>query len=133
MIVIDEVLLEEFRASGPCEWCGKPCRRREPHHTFARGLSGGGRLDIRCNLVALGSSILWECGCHQAAHTGLIARLQLLLVVGQRECCLTSDIEEEVWRLRRERVTDRAGGSLGPAARRLEDPVWPGPFAAPET
>jgi len=103
MIVIDEELLDQFRAPGPCEWCDKLCQRREPHHIFARGLGGGGRLDIRCNLVALGSGILWECACHQAAHAGRISRLQLLLMVGQRECCLIADIEEEVWRLRRER------------------------------
>jgi len=101
MIIIDEYLLDEFRAPGPCEWCGMLCLRREPHHIFAWGLGGGGRLDIRCNLVALGSSILRECACHQAAHAGLISRLQLLVVVGHRECCLASDIEEEVWRLRR--------------------------------
>ena len=103
MIIINEDLLDQFRAAGPCEWCGKPCQRREPHHIFSRGLGGGGRLDIPCNLVALGSSLLWECACHQAAHAGSISRLQLLLVVGHRECCLASDIEEEVWRLRQER------------------------------
>ena len=103
MTIVDENLLDEFRTPGPCEWCGKACERREPHHIFARGLGGGSRLDIRCNLIALGSGIHWECACHQAAHAGRISRLQLLLVVGQRECYLASDIEEEVWRLRQER------------------------------
>jgi hypothetical protein len=90
MIIIDEDLLDEFRGPGPCEWCGKSCLRREPHHIFARALGGGGRLDIRCNLVGLGSSIFWECACHQAAHAGLISRLELLQVAGQRECYLAS-------------------------------------------
>jgi hypothetical protein len=119
MIIIDEDLLDEFRAPGPCEWCGKPCLRREPHHIFARGMGGGGRLDIRCNLVSLGSTILWECTCHQAAHAGAILRLQLLLVVGQRECCLVSDIEEEVWLLRRERPVPRNGRLARPSQPRI--------------
>jgi hypothetical protein len=101
MVIIDESLLDEFRTAGPCEWCGKHCQAREPHHIFARGMGGGGRLDIRNNLVALGSSRWFECSCHQAAHAGVISRLQLLAVVGHREQCLVADIEEEVWQLRR--------------------------------
>src|SRR5581483_761225 len=100
--VIDENLLEEFRGPGPCEWCGRLCRLREPHHIFARGLGGSQRLDVRCNLVALGSSVRGGCRCHRAAHAGAIPRLQLLLVAGHREGLLASDIEAEVWRLRRE-------------------------------
>jgi hypothetical protein len=41
---------------------------REPHHVFAKGMGGGGRLDIRWNLVALGSSVLLDCRCHRATR-----------------------------------------------------------------
>ena len=44
MLIIDEALLDEFRTPGPCEWYGKPCQAREPHHLFARSLGGAGVL-----------------------------------------------------------------------------------------
>lgn len=64
MKVIDEDLLDEFRAGGACEWCHCVFPRLRPHHLYARGMGGGGRLDLRLNLVALCDH------CHAATHDG---------------------------------------------------------------
>ena len=93
MKVVNENALDFFRRAGRCEWCGGYQRNgRDPAHIFSRG---AGRLDIPENIIALCRS------CHTAAHWGKISRLQLLVVVGQRECLLIEDIEELVYRLRR--------------------------------
>lgn len=93
MKVIDEKLLGEFRG-WLCEWCGL----REwsvPHHLWARGMGGGGRLDVRINLISL-------CAfCHNDVHAGLIQRCDLLAVVAARERTTQGRIEAEIYRLRR--------------------------------
>lgn len=78
-IVIDERLLDEFRSRGECEFCGLTCKRRDPHHIFARGMNGGGRLDVRSNLVGLCRP------CHDKVHNGKINKSSLILIVSQRE------------------------------------------------
>ncbi len=95
MKVIDEGLLDEFRSAGRCEFCGKHFQSRHPHHLWARGMGGGSRLDVRINIIALCPP------CHNATHAGIIMRPDLLAVVAAREGLLQSQIEEEIWRLRR--------------------------------
>lgn len=96
-----EATLDLFRTPGNCEWCGKLCRRREPHHLWAKGMGGGSRLDLRINLVALGSSRDFGCDCHTQTHAGRITRADLLAVVARRERCLQDEIEAVVWLLQR--------------------------------
>lgn len=95
MLVIDEPLLNEFRQKGRCEWCARK-RQTCPHHLHARGMGGGGRLDIRVNLVALCQE------CHDNHHLGnRPLRCDLLAVVAAREKTTQDQILEEIWRLRR--------------------------------
>jgi hypothetical protein len=58
-------------------------------------MGGGGRLDIRINLLAL----CWQC--HNEVHAGHIQRCDLLAIVAARENCLQADIVSEIARLRR--------------------------------
>lgn len=100
MIIKDAKLLKEFRTPGPCEWCGVWCAKREPAHIFS---VGAGRLDIRENLVALGSTPNFCCPCHTLSHNGKEpTREQLLEIAGKREGKTPEEITEKVWRLRRD-------------------------------
>jgi hypothetical protein len=99
--VVNEDLLEECRLPGRCEFCGKYCKVREPHHLFCNGMGSGSRLDIRINLIALGSTYFWQCECHRLAHAGTISREALLAIVAVREGRTPEQITEEIWRLRR--------------------------------
>lgn len=95
MKIVNEQLLEEFRQAGKCEWCGNRCRVREPHHIHARGMGGGNRLDVRINLVALGSTLAFQCTCHTDHHNGeRPLREELLAVACAREKCLQRDAEK---------------------------------------
>ncbi len=67
MKIKNQKLLDEFRTPGPCEYCGKPCKKREPAHIISRGAGGP---DFRCNLVALGSTREFACSCHSDNHAG---------------------------------------------------------------
>lgn len=96
MILIDDNLLDEFRSRLCCEWCRRP-GLVQPHHIFCRGMGGGSRLDIRRNLIGLCPH------CHHEVHAGHIARFDLLAIVAQREKCQQADIEEEVYKLLREK------------------------------
>lgn len=103
MKIIDEATLDLFRGPGLCEVCGKLVISREPHHLYCRGIGSGGRLDIRINLIALCAVFSGGDNCHARAHRGEIKRESLLEIVARREGTTSSSIEEEVWRLRRER------------------------------
>lgn len=94
MTIKDERLLDIFRAM-PCEHCGY--HTAEPHHVYAKGMGGGGRLDVRVNLVAL-------CRvCHSQHHNGNSpTRAVLLGIVAQREKTTTDAIQDEIYRLRRQ-------------------------------
>ncbi len=61
MRIISPETLDRFRGPGRCSWCGKSCSTTEGHHWRSRG---AGRLDIRINLLRLGSSLTFECPCH---------------------------------------------------------------------
>jgi HNH endonuclease len=98
MRIEDKGLLREFGLKKRCEFCHQPPRRGtllDAHHLFARGMGGGGRLDIRVNLVALCRS------CHTDTHAGHIIRAALLAIVAQREGVMQDDIVTEIARLRR--------------------------------
>ena len=96
MTVDDADLLDEFRRKPRCEWCNARSRHGlDPHHVFARGMGGGGRLDVRINLVSLCRT------CHGEVHGGRIMRRDLLAIVAAREGMLQDDVEREIYRLRR--------------------------------
>lgn len=96
MKVVDELLLMEFRAAGRCDWCRQWFARLEAHHLFAKGMGGGGRLDVRVNLAALCTA------CHRSHHDGNEpTRNDLLAVVAAREGVLQADIEDAIAKLRR--------------------------------
>lgn len=93
MKVVDDELLSEFRRAGRCELCGLP-GHTQPHHVFPRGMGGGGRLDVRVNLVAL-------ClVCHNGFHDGNVPRASLLALVARREKLTVEEVEAEIRRLR---------------------------------
>ncbi len=96
MRIIDNRLLAEFRSAGPCEVCAKWCRKREAHHIHTRG---AGRLDVRINLIALGSTEQRQCACHRNAAR--IGRAAFLEIVARREQTTVDAIIEEIYRLRR--------------------------------
>lgn len=98
MKIIDEALLQSCRGPGPCEVCGKMCRVREPLHIFSRG---AGRVDITENILAVGSTLGWQCQCHTKAHAGKISRAELLEISARRHGTTAAEIEAEVYRLRR--------------------------------
>lgn len=67
----------------------------EVHHLFAKGMGGGGRIDMPYNLIGL-------CGlCHFRLHTGKITRQELLDFVAERENTTPEWITSEIYRLRR--------------------------------
>ena len=97
MQIIDEPLLDRFRCQGFCEWCRQRTRQRiEPHHYFIRrGMGGGSRLDHPYNLIGL-------CGpglnnCHNRVHDGHILKIDLLLIVADREQVSQDQIKETLW------------------------------------
>ncbi len=100
MTIHDDALLAEFRAPGLCGWCQKPCQQREGHHLFYRGLGGGSTLDIRINLISLGSTQHFH-PCHGLAHAGKIDKDSLLIMVAAREGVMQPDITHVIWFLRR--------------------------------
>lgn len=59
MRIVMETTLDLFRGRGPCEMCRARCEARDPHHVFAKGMGGGNRLDITCNLI----------GCCRTCHS----------------------------------------------------------------
>ena len=97
MKVINEDLLDEFRQHGLCEWCKAFCSSRDPHHIFARGMGGGGRLDIQENIVSLCRT------CHGRVHAGHILRCDLLAIVAKRENKQQWEIEHAVYAAKRAR------------------------------
>ena len=98
--MIDEALLDEFRGPGVCEYCGNRVALREPHHWKARGMGGGGRLDIRGNLIALCATFNGN-DCHNRAHALKIDRRDLLAIIAKREKRTPESIVEELFELLR--------------------------------
>jgi hypothetical protein len=95
--VVDPKLLDTFRGAGACSWCNRWCRYRHAAHVFARGMGGGGRLDVALNLVSLCPE------CHLEHHDGRRPlRCDLLAVVAAREGMLQGEVEAQLHRLRRQ-------------------------------
>lgn len=100
--IIDEKLLDEFRKPGKCEWCGARCRLREPAHVYGRGHGGGRRLDVRFNLISLGSTRAFQCECHTLHHAGeRPIQCDLAAKVAEREKTTQDAIEEALYAIRR--------------------------------
>lgn len=95
MKIVDELLLDQFRAAGHCELCGKWSPTRDPHHLARRGMGGGGRLDVRINIIAL----CWLC--HLRVHDGVIPRKEIIRLVAAREGISPEALVDEIHRLRR--------------------------------
>ena len=94
MIVISEAVLDQFRGTRRCELCFVT-RHCFPHHVWARGMGGGTRLDVDCNLIAV-------ChGCHMDIHEGIIGRGEVVGAVSRRMKISAAEIEQRVWDLRR--------------------------------
>ena len=82
MRVLDEALLETYRAPGKCWLCGKWFPRLEAHHSFVmRGMAGGCRVDLPENLSSLCASLK---GCHQLVTVNKAAREMVRCVVAER-------------------------------------------------
>ena len=102
MRIVNEKLLDQYRTPGHCEFCGAKASTREPHHASARGMGSGKRLDIRCNLMAVGASRLFVCPCHAFIHQGGKARSEVVLeVIADREETTPNAINEVFWLFRR--------------------------------
>lgn len=97
----DQATLDLFRGPGFCEMCGRWCRKREPHHVLSRGMGGGGTMDVRLNLVAVGSTTDWQCPCHTMIGAGKISMQAVLDIVGRREKLPPETVRERLDELRR--------------------------------
>lgn len=95
MKIIDEALLDEFRQSGYCEWCGRWFVRLDAAHVFARGMGGGGRLDVRVNLLGLCRR---DHDLHHAGHKP--TRDDLIALIAKREGLTPEAVVAEITRLR---------------------------------
>src|SRR5882762_2461717 len=95
MIVKDESVLDRFRGPGPCEFCGRWSRQREPHHWKPKGHAGGSRLDCDFNLIALGGS--WDCACHYKAENGHISRAAVLEKIAIRLSKTPEEVQQKIW------------------------------------
>lgn len=93
MTVINESLLDEFRAAPKCEWCLRLTPQGcDPAHVRSRG---AGRVDVRENLVSL---CRW---CHRSNHDGNEPTTgQLLELVSRREGRSVESILRKVDRIR---------------------------------
>jgi hypothetical protein len=80
MRIVSEPLLDEFRHAPCCELCGAENKTgMDPHHLRSRGIGGGGRLDVRINIIT-------ACrDCHSLIPTSKIGRERILQVVATRE------------------------------------------------
>ena len=93
MKVVNEALLAEFRGI-VCE----ACRIRvsdHAHHVFGKGCGGGGRLDIRCNILGVCAYDHWRI------HNGDIKRPTLLKLISRREKLPVETILDRIYLLRR--------------------------------
>lgn len=88
MVVIDEAVLDRFRAAGRCEICFTYRTRRDPHHHVGRGMGGGTRCDIPENLIALCRT------CHDKVGNLKIMRSEVLELIAKREKKTPKEIME---------------------------------------
>lgn len=94
--VVDKPLLDRFRLSRMCHFCGKATPGGcDPHHVFGRGTGGGSRFDVAINLIAL----CWQCH-REDLPGGRITREQILAVVAKREKTTRDEIVRTMNRMR---------------------------------
>lgn len=94
MRVVSEETLALFRGDR-CEACGRTARCHAAH-VYARGMGGGGRLDVPINLVSLCPP------CHDAHHHGRApTRHDLVCLVARRYGQLPDVIEARLFLMRR--------------------------------
>lgn len=105
MKILDEALLDEFRAAPWCEWCGRPSPGRlDPHHVWAKGMGGGGQLDHRWNLFSM-CRLCHDRAGNPASKNG-IPRWKILILIAIRERTTPEAIEAEINRIK---ALDREG------------------------
>ena len=97
MRFVCEKTLDIYRKGGLCEYCHKPCRAREPNHLIGRGFGGGFRLDVHCNLIALGQTVTWQCRCHMLFHHCGISQGEMAAVIAVRERVTSHDLMRVLW------------------------------------
>ncbi len=100
----NERLLDEFRGPGLCEVCGVWCSVRDAAHAFERGVNSWKRIDLRWNLISLGTMVPWLAGpglclCHSRYHNGKLSRGRILEVIAAREGLTVQWIIDEHSRL----------------------------------
>ncbi len=120
MKIINHELRAEFAAAGRCEICRRLCLEREGHHLWHRTPE----LTVRINLISLGSSPIFACGCHTKIGAGAIASHRVLAIVAAREKCQPEEIVEVMELFRRvvkptRKQLETALAELTPAARAL--------------
>jgi hypothetical protein len=102
--VLNKALLREFHCVRDCEGCGRRVKCCG-HHIKPAGMSGGSRMDLRINIVAIGLTE-FDCSCHMDFHDGRgqsceKQKQRFLQAVGKREKCQWQDITPVVnlvWR-----------------------------------
>lgn len=107
MQIIDRAAIEKARKPY-CELCGRE-QATHVHHIFARGMGGGGRLDVAINLI----SLCWQC--HRKVHDGRILRSHILQAVARRHRMGAEEIENRIRQMLAiqnrglEKITERQG------------------------
>ena len=97
MKIIRPSLLKEFAAAGRCELCGEPCLVREAHHHIRKGIGNSSQMDVRINLLSVGSTLQWACQCHMRLHDGKIPNNVVLEKIAARERQKPDDVEDVLW------------------------------------
>jgi 5-methylcytosine-specific restriction endonuclease McrA len=80
MLVKDvDVMIDMHDEIRHCEVCDRTDGPFECHHIWSRGMGGGGRLDIRWNLIILCRD------CHALAHKHTLSKRTLWGIASERE------------------------------------------------
>ena len=99
MKILNQRTLDEFRTRGPCSWCARVCRVREPHHWYPKGMGNSSQLDVQFNLIAVGSSQLFQCDCHTRMESGEIYRGDVLAKIAALNGLLQDPLERAIYLL----------------------------------
>jgi hypothetical protein len=97
MKIINKDLIRAFREPGNCEFCGRYCKAREAHHWQPKGMGNGCQLDVRFNLICVGSTPLWQCTCHTQMESGEIYRRDVLAKIAALNGLLQDQVERAIF------------------------------------
>lgn len=100
MKVSDPDLLKEVRERQRCDYCHAWIPYAHPHHIFAKGMGGGGQIDIRENLLSMCPDGLGN-SCHRKFHDGNIKRQELLEISARQNGIEVEEVVRRVMELRR--------------------------------